>query len=133
MAKYRGVKGSVSVGGNTMGEVTGWDFTPSRPYIEATSLGDAGKKGDLDYPGGTGRITARLDYDDTAQAAIIDMLVSNDDPTPIAFLGVVSGTGPKQISCNILPTSAPISAKVGGHIEVTFDFESDGAITIDWS
>lgn len=133
MAKYRGVKGSIKIGDNTMAEVTGWEFTPSRPYIEATSLGDAAKKGDLDYPGGTGRVTARLDYGDAAQAAIIGMLVSNDDPTPLAWTGIVSGTGPKQISCNILPTSAPISGRVGGHVEVSFAFESDGAISVSWT
>jgi len=132
MAKYRGVKGSVTIGGNSVANVSAWDLTVSRPYIEGTSMGDAAKTGDLDYPGGRGNITARLDYADLAQKALIDMLVSNDDPTPLAFVGTVSSTGPKQVSCNILPTSASIGARVGNHVEVSFPFETDGAVTVSW-
>ncbi len=133
MAKYRGVNGSVKLATNAVGEVTQWTLNVARPYIETTPMGATGKTGTLDYPGGSGQITAHFDYSDAAQKAIVDMLVSNADPTPIAFLGIVSGTGPKQISCNILPTQAAITAKVGAVIDVTFDFQTDGAITVAWT
>lgn len=132
MAEYRGVKGSVKIGANTMAKVAGWEFTPSRPYLETTSMGDTAKKGDLDYPGGRGRMTVRFDYSDAAQKALLDMLISNDDPTPLAFEGVVSSTT-KKLTCNILPTSAPISGRVGGHFEASFDFEADGAVSVTWT
>lgn len=134
MSKYRGSQGSVSVGGNTVAQVKEWEFTPARPYIESTHMGDSGKKGDLDLPGGTGRMRVTFDYGDAAQAAMLDQVISNAAPTPLAFLGIVETGGPKQISCNILITSAPITGRVlGGHFEATFNFESDGTISVSWT
>jgi len=134
MAKFRGSQGSVSVGGNAVAEVSGWEFTPSRPIIDATDMGDSAESRDLDIPGGTGRITARFDYGGTAQAAMFDQVVSNTTPSPLAFLGIVESGGPKQISANILVNSVSVRGGVGqGHFEATFDFVTDGAISVSWT
>lgn len=134
MAKYRGSQGSVSVGGDVVGQIIDWEITISRPYIDATDMGASAKSGDLDIPGASGRVTVRFDYGDDAQAAIVDQIVSNTTPTPLAFLGIVSGTGPKQVSCNVLFPSGAIRGRVlGGHFEATFQFESDGTISVSWT
>lgn len=134
MAKFRGSQGSLSVGGNVVGQIVDWEGTFGRPYIEATDMGDAGKGGDLDIPGASGRLTVRFDYGDAAQAAIVDQVTSNAAAVPLAALFVVSGTGPKQFSLNVLFPSMAVAARVlGGHIQATFNWESDGAITVSWT
>lgn len=134
MAKYRGSQGSLSIGGNAVGQIIDWEGNFSRPYIEATDMGDSGQEGDLDIPGGQGRLTVRFDYDDTAQAAIVDQILSNSTPTPLAALFIVSSTGPKQISCNVLFTDMGVVSRVlGGHIQATFQWRSNGAISMDWT
>lgn len=134
MAKFKGSKGSLMIGGTAVGEMLEWEINIARPYIEGTVMGDTAKKGDLDLPGATGRARVKLDYGNAQQASVLDMLVTDADPTPLAALFRASTTGPKQISCNVLPTSAAITARVlGGHIEATINFESDGAISIAWT
>ncbi|HEX7048655.1 MAG TPA: hypothetical protein VF188_00465 [Longimicrobiales bacterium] len=131
MATYRGSKGTVTVGGNTVGELQSWTLTINRAYIETTAMGDAAKTGTLDIPGGSGDLSANFDYSDTAQAALLDMLVSNTDPTPLAAVFEID-TG-KTISCNILPTSAPVAAQRGALVTVSFSFETDGPIAFAWA
>lgn len=131
MARYRGSKGSISFGGNVVPEMDSWELQIDRPWMEATSMGDAAQKGDLDIPGGTGRASGRFDYGNTAHAAIVDALVSNDDTAPAAAVFIVA-TG-KQLSCNVLPTSARIRAQRGNLVTVEFDFRTDGAISVAWA
>ena len=134
MSKFRGSQGAVHIGGSAVGEVVEWEFTPARPHIEATVMGDGAQRGDLDLPGGTGRIRVKFDYGNAQQAAMLDQVISNADAVPLAFIGRISGTGPKQLSCNILITSAPISGRVlGGHFEATYNFQSDDTITVSWA
>jgi len=131
MAKFRGSKGSVTIGGNQVLQLTSWEFTPSRPVIDGTTMGDSGKRTDLDIPGGTGTLTVILDpANATAQAALLNPLFTNDDVTPLAAVFQVS-TG-KTITCNIVPTSAPITAQLGQHVTASISFETDGAITMAW-
>lgn len=90
--------------------------------------------GDLDLPAATGRIRVKYDHANAQQASLDNILVSDASPTPIAALFIVSGTGPKQIACNILPISLGVGARVmGGHIEGAYQIVSDGAITFSWT
>ena len=134
MAKYRGSKGSLSIGGTVIGELLEWELDIARPWIEATIMGASGQAGDLDLPGATGRIRVKYDHANAQQAALDNILVSDATPTPVAALFIVSGTGPKQISCNILPTNLAVGARImGGHIEGSYQIRSDGAISFSWT
>lgn len=132
MAKFRGSKGSVSIAGNVVLQLTSWEFTPSRPVVDGTTMGDAGKKTDLDVPGGSGTLTVILDpANASAQAALLNPLFTNDDVVPLPAVFTVA-TG-KTITCNIVPTSAPVSAQRGQHVTASISFETDGAISMTWA
>lgn len=130
MAKYRGSKGSVSYGGNVVANVTQWEANISRAAIEATVMGDTAKKTGLDTPGASGTITAFFDNGDTAQAAIMSQLISDNDAAPVAVV-LTLATG-KSINMNVVPTNAAVSSQRGQYVGVTFSFESDGAISLPW-
>jgi hypothetical protein len=131
MAKFRGSKGSVTLAGGAVGNLRSWECTISRAALDATCMGDTAKKTGLDTPGASGTLTALFDKGDTAQAALVAILISDTDVTPIAFVGLMD-TG-KSVNCNIVPTSAGISSQRGQYVEVSFPWESDGAITVPWA
>lgn len=131
MATFRGSTGQVTLTPNIVGELQSWSLTLSRAHLETTAIGDSARTGTLDTPQGTGELAANFDYGDAAQAALVDMLVANTDPTPIAAVFQLA-TG-KTISTNILPTSAPISAQRGALVTVSFAFETDGPATVAWA
>lgn len=131
MAKFRGSKGTVSIGGTVMAQTTKWEFTPSRPYLETTCQGDGARTGTLDQPQGEGTVTVRFDKGLAQQASLLDMLLSNADPTPLAAVFLVD-TG-KTFSMNILPTSAPITSERGSIVEATFSYVADGAMSSAWA
>ena len=130
MAKWRGSKGSVSFGGNVVGNVTQWECDIARAAIDATVMGDNAKKTGLDTPGASGSLTAFFDNGDTAQAAIMSGLISDNDAVPAAaILQVATG---KSINMNIVITSARVTSQRGQYVGVAITFESDGAITLPW-
>ena len=131
MSKYRGSKGSVTLAGGAVGNLRSWEATIARAVIDATCQGDAAKKTGLDIPGASGTLTALFDKADAAQAALLNILISNDDVTPIAAVFLMD-TG-KSINCSIVPTSAGVSSQRGQYVEVSFPWESDGAITMPWA
>lgn len=134
MAEFRGSQGEVTIGGTAIGELMRWEVTPERPYIDRTRIGDAARSGTLDIPEWSGTLRLAFDYGDAQQASLLDILVGNSDPTALAFVGLVDGTGgSKQVSGDILPTSAPITAELGSDVEIEFSFNGDGALTVSWS
>lgn len=134
MAKYRGSQGSLSISGTAIGELMEWELNIARPYIPSENMGSGAQAGDLDLPGATGTIRVRYDHADAQQAALDNILIANTTPTPVAGLFIISGTGPKRISCNILPISMGVRGRVlGGHFEATYQIRSDGAISFDWT
>ena len=131
MATYRGSKGTVTVGGAAVGELQSWSLNVSRPFIDTTAIGDNARTGVLDVPQGSGQLTANFDYGDAGQSDLIDALVTNTDPPPLAAVFQLD-TG-KTFSCNILPTSAGISAQRGSLITINISFEVDGPVTPAWT
>lgn len=131
MTRYRGSKGSVTIAAGVMTQVTSWEATPQRPFIDGTVMGIDAQEGDLDIPKMSGRITVKTDHGDAAQAALMNALLSNADTAAMAT-ELLMATG-KKFTLSILPTSAAVSARVGQHIETSFEFESSGAIAIAWA
>jgi hypothetical protein len=135
MAKYRGSKGSLTLAGTAIGELIEWELDIARAHIDGTAMGASAQGGgDLDLPGATGRIRVRFDHANAQQASLDNILVSDASPTPIAAVFIISSTGPKQITCNILPVSMGVGARVmGGYIEATYQIRSDGTIAFSWT
>lgn len=131
MAKFRGSKGNLTIGGNSVANLSSWEFEIERPHIDGTDMGDNGVEGTLDIPRGRGRARVKLDKTDTAQAAMLDQLVANTDPTPLAAVFLIA-TG-KSINCNVLATRGSIVANIGQYITADIDLVSDGAITMPWA
>lgn len=121
---------AVTLASNSIAQVTAWEATPSRPVIEHTTMGDAGKRITLDVPGWAGRVTVQMDYGDTKQKAFIDAVNSNADATALAVMLVVSSA--KQCWGDLMPTNAKITGQRGALFMVEFDFEGEGALTPNW-
>lgn len=134
MASFRGSQGEVTIDGTAIGELMRWEVTFERPYIDRTRIGDSARSGTLDIPEWSGTLRLAFDYGDAQQATLMDVLVGNAAVPTIAFVGLVDGTGgTKQVSGNIVPTSAPVTAEQGSDVEVEFSFNGDGSATISWS
>lgn len=134
MAKWKGSEGEVSLDSDVVGELQSWSIEPSRPYLDGTAIGDDARTGDLDIPEWSGELTARFDYGDNAQSALLDMLVANNDPTPPTLSALLDGSGgTKELTGDILPTSAPITAERGSYVEVSFSFNGEGSLSVNWA
>lgn len=131
MAKYRGSKGSVSLGGSSIGNLVSWELNASRPVIDSTDMGDTASDADLDLPGGTGTITVRTDLGDTAQDAVADIVLTNTDSVTLAAIFTMD-TG-KTISVSIVPTALPVTAQIGQHVSSAISFVTSGGFTVAWA
>lgn len=134
MATYRGSEGEVTIDGTAIGELQRWEVNPSRPYLRDDAIGDTARTGKLDTPEWSGSLQLNLDYDDAQQATLIDVLLVNAAVPTIAFVGLVDGTGgTKQMSGNIVPLNASITAERGSLVTVEIPFNGDGQLSFSWT
>lgn len=131
MATYRGSDGSVTVSASSVAELQSWELDTERPFLDDTAMGDAAETGTLDIPAGGGRLVMRLDYDDTAQAALVDMLVAGTVPTALAAEFRLSAA--KKFTSSILPTRAVIRAQRGQLVDMDVTYKVTGGVTVSWS
>lgn len=132
MATYRGTDGNLSIGGNAIGELKSWELNIDRDIIDTTSMQDTAVTKDLDIPNGTGSCEVDLDYDDTAQAALIDQVVASASATAAA--AVFTMASGKTFTCNVLCASAGVNSAVrNGNVRVRFGLEVSGAVSVVWA
>ena len=132
MATYRGTDGNVTIATNSVANVQSWTLETSREVLDTTAMLATAKTKTLDIPDGRGRFTARLDYADTAQAALIDMALANAVPSALAFEFRVTGTT-KKFTGNLLVPNAVVTGQRGQLFDVEFTYEITGACGVSWS
>lgn len=132
MATFRGTDGSVSVSASTVTQVREWSMDVERDFIDETFLGATAEEGSLDIPAATGQLQMDLDYDDAAQAALVDQAVAGTVPTALA-VELLAATG-KKFTGNILIERASIAARTrGGNITLQCNYRFTGGVTVDWT
>lgn len=130
MATYRGSDGSITVATNSVANVQQWTLDVDRDVLDTTAMADTAKTKTLDLPDARGRFTARLDYGDTAQAALVDQAVANAVPSALAFEFIVLAG--KKFTGNLLCAGASVVGQRGQLFDVEFAYEVTGAVGVTW-
>ncbi len=122
---------AVTLASNSIAQVTAWAATPSRPYIETTTMGAVAKTGTLDVPTWTGSVSVQMDYGDPKQQAYIDAVRGSGDITALALV-LVTADG-KQFAGDVLPTQAKVAGQRGALFTLDCDFQGEGALVPNWN
>lgn len=129
---------TVTFNSNSIGELTRWSIdSVEQELIEDTVKGDTTKTYKGGYVNWNGSAAARLDYGDTKQAELIDMLASGSPDGTIATLMFVVEDVTlgdlKHLYGSAYLTSFSITSPEGSSIvEVTFAFTGVGDLSTDW-
>ena len=126
----QGYNGSVTVASGAMGNAKAWSLDINQDTTDTTDLSSSGwKTSTTTLKGWTGSITAIFDASGTAEGALQTGLTGGSTVALDLQLGDGTGTLDKYSgSANI--TSQSVTNDVNGIVEVTFNFEGTGAITI---
>lgn len=124
MASYKGCKGVIKVGVNTIAEVRSWNLTETTEILDASALGSCAKVKIAGMTDGTGSITCLWDDTDTmGQGAMI-----NGAEVELNLYPKGDEVGDNIITFQAIITTSGISASYDGIVESTFDFEATGSI-----
>ena len=133
MATFRGQDGSVSADANTVIETVSWECNLTRDELEDSVQGEAGKTyqvGQYDWRATT---EVRFDYGDTTgQKLMLDNLLAAS-PTAIAFLFIITTSGPKQFSGSGHIVNFRANSALGQIVGATFGILPTTALTIAWT
>jgi hypothetical protein len=127
----KGYNGSVTVASGAMGNAKSWNLDISQDTVETTTFASNGWKESVGtLRGWTGSIVCIFDADGTAEGALITSLTAGS-VVALSLQVDSGGTGDYDVySGNATITSAAIPNDVSGIVEVTFNFEGTGALTI---
>ena len=124
MATYSAAEGSISVAGNTLGELKSFNFTQTADTKDTTNLASTSKT----YVAGT------LAFSGSAEA-FWDHADSGQDALPAGALVAVifypNGTeqGKKIQSGNVIVSEVNTSLATDGQVEASFSFTGTGVLT----
>ncbi len=121
---------AVTFAANSVAQVREWEAEPSRPVLDATVMGDAAQRADLDLPKWSGRLVVLFDYGDLKQKAYVDRVLTDASSSGMALTLVVSPQ--RNLWGDIHPTSVQIGGRIGAYFEATIMFEGEGAMAFDW-
>lgn len=126
----KGFDGSITVGAGAMGNAKAWSLDISQETIDTTDFSSDGwKKSVAGLKSWSGSVTAIFDASGTAEGALQTGLTSGSDVTLSLQLG--AGTGSYDVySGEAKITSQSVTNDVNGVVEVTFNFEGNGALSI---
>lgn len=134
MATFRGLDGSVTFGGNAVGEVIAWTLNTQLDTLDASVMGAAWKANTGGMGQWTATVTCRLDGGDTGQADMIDDVVTaTPTGSSAACIFTVSSSGPKQYTGNGIVTAVGKAAAIGNIVELSVTILGDGALAVAWS
>ena len=126
----KGYTGSVKVGIDTMGNAKAWSLDITQETEDVTTLGSNGWKESIGLlKTWSGSITAIFDTSGVVEGALQASLTG--DPALTLELTAGDGSGTYDVytgSANI--TSQSITNDVNSILEVSFDFEGTGTLTI---
>jgi len=126
----KGYDGSVTVAAGAMGNAKAWSLDISQETVDTTDFGSAGWKESVSTLNSwSGSITAIFDASGTAEGALQTSLIAGSVVALALQMG--DGTGSYDVyTGNANITSQGVSNDVNGIVEVTFNFEGTGALTI---
>jgi hypothetical protein len=129
---------TVTFQSNSIGELTRWSLDNVEiELIEDTAKGDTTKTYKGGYVNWNGSAAARLDYGDTKQAELIDMIASGSPDGTIATLvfvveDVTLGDLKTFYGSAYLTNFSVTSPEGSSIVEVTFAFQGVGDLSTDW-
>lgn len=126
----KGFDGSVTVALGAMGNAKSWSLDISQETIETTDFGSSGWKESVSgLKSWSGSIVAIFDASGTAEGALQTGLTAGSTVALDLQLGGGTGSYDKYSgTANI--TGQSVTNDVNGIVEVTFNFEGTGALTI---
>lgn len=126
----KGFDGSITVEAGAMGNAKAWSLDISQETIDITDFGSNGwKESVAGLKSWSGSVTAIFDASGTAEGALQTGLTTGSDVTLALTLG--GGTGSYDVySGEAKITSQSVTNDVNGVVEVTFNFEGNGALSI---
>lgn len=126
----KGHDGSITVASGVMGNAKAWSLDIAQETVETTDFGSAGwKESVATLKSWSGSVTAIFDASGTAEGALQTGLTGGSAVTLDLQLGDGTGSYDKYSGSAII-TGQSVSNDVSGIIEVSFNFEGTGAITI---
>lgn len=135
MATHRGMDGSATIGGTTIVQIIEWELDPGIDVLRTAVMGNKWETVKGGMGRWTGRIRCKFDYvTGNGQKTLVDYLAAaTPASTSAALVLIANTTGPKQFSGNALLSGFRLSNPVQGELEVEFNFEGDGALSISWT
>ena len=133
MTTYHGNGGSVTFATNAIGELVSWTLETSVPLVDDSAMGDVWGTVKAGSPATwSGTAVAHIDYDDTAQAAIIaDIMNATPSGDSIAMEFLVATA--KAFDGNAIVNSVSINQSRTDIVDVTFSFTGNGQLVPDWT
>ena len=123
MAVTRGCFGSISVGGNPLGELRAWELTETAEEIDVSIMGNCVKRYEAGPTEASGTLTCYMDDGDTGQGA----LTIGAEVAVLLYPGGIGSTLPQR-SFTAKITEIPESADVDGVVERTYSYRATTAI-----
>jgi hypothetical protein len=130
---------TVTFTSNSIGELTAWSIdSVEQELIEDTVKGDTFKTYKGGYVNWTGSATARLDYGDTKQAELVDMIATGSPDGTIATLVFLVEEGAvgaqKMLYGAAFLTNFTVNSPEGSSIvEASFNFQGRDDLATNWN
>lgn len=126
----QGYNGSVTVASGAMGNAKAWSLDISQETADITDFGSSGwKESAATLNAWSGSITAIFDASGTAEGALQTGLTAGSSVALDLQMGGGTGSYDKYSGSAII-TGQSVTNDVNGIVEVTFNFEGTGAVTI---
>jgi len=127
----QGYSGSVTVASGSMGNAKAWSLDITQETVDTTDFDSSGwKESTSTLNSWSGSITAIFDASGTAEGALQTGLTGGSSVALELSMGG-GGSGSYDVySGSALITGQSASVDVNGIVEVTFNFEGTGALTI---
>ncbi len=126
----KGHDGSITVASGAMGNAKAWSLDIAQETVETTDFGSAGwKESVATLKSWSGSVTAIFDASGTAEGALQTGLTGGSAVALDLQLGDGLGSYDKYSGSAII-TGQSVTNDVSGIVEVSFNFEGTGAITI---
>jgi len=126
MANHKGSEGLVKVGSATVAEVKDWSLDQTADTVEDTVMGDAARSRKSTLVSASGSVNAFWDETDTnGQVA---MAIGTEVALKLYPEGAASGD--TFYSVGAIITSISLNATFDGMVEASFNFESNGAVSV---
>ncbi len=131
---------TVTFASNSVGELTRWSIDEvAIEEIEDTVKGDTSKTYKIGLPPvWTGSATVRLDYGDTKQAELLDMIATGSPDGTIATLMFMAedetpGKLKSAYGAAVLRNFSAESPEGSSIASASFDFRGSGTLTMEWN